>query len=212
MLECCGEDVLVAISSNKLPKKLSKGEQLFAEGDLKQGISFIKKGFLKVELNGKVGRPLILRIAGRGAIFGHRITPKHMYYPYTATAVSNVEYCYIPYEQFDKIAENNTALHQQFVTQFLDELEMAEKRALNLSHKSVRGKVADALLLLARAYEYKEGSGGFRTVFCRQEIGDLAGTTKEQVSKVLKDFENEGIVKCTGKHFNYLNLKALQSE
>lgn len=210
ILNSCGKDALRAISATKQPRVLSKGERLFSEGDLKRGVSFIKKGFLKVELSGRAGRPLILRIAGKGAVFGHRINSGHMFYPYTATAVSDVDYCFISYNQFQHIMDESALLRRQVVNQFLDEMELAEKRALFLAHKTVRQKVAEALLVLAEAYEYTDEKSMFRITMGRQEIADLAGTTKEQVSKVLRDFEHEGHIRFTAKEFSYLNIAVLQ--
>jgi len=210
ILNSCGKTALKAISASKVPKSLIKGEKLFSEGELKRGVVFIKKGLLKLELNGKTGRPLILRIATKGAVFGHRINTAHLFYPYSATAASEVEYCFIPYNQFQEIMGKSTSLRRQLVNQFLDELELAEKRALFLAHKTVRQKVAEALLILAEAYEYTDKRQGFQISMGRQDIADLAGTTKEQVSKVLNDFEKEGSLCFNAKNFSYLNIVRLQ--
>ncbi len=211
ILNSCDTQTLIAISTFKLSKSLRKGERLFSEGDPVRGVCFIKKGFLKIELNGKQGRPLILQIAGKGAVFGHRSNARHPCHTSSATAVSDVLYCYIPHALFEEIADNSTVLQQQIINQFLNELEMVEKKTIHLAHKTVREKVADALLLLARAHQYEEKKQSFRISFCRQDIADLAGTTKEQVSKTLKDFEKEGLIKCTAKKFSYLHTGMLRS-
>lgn len=211
ILNACNYETLTAISTYKLSKTLQKGKKLFSEGDPIQGVCFIKKGFLKVELNGKQGRPLILKIAGQGTVFGHRANMKHPYYSCSATAVSEVQYCYLPYDLFNEIVGKSPALRQQIINQFLDELELVEKKAIYLAHKSVREKVAEALLLLADAYQYEEKKQSFRISFCRQDIADLVGTTKEQVSKILKDFEKEGLIKCAAKKFNFLNTAILKT-
>ncbi|MCC6289607.1 MAG: Crp/Fnr family transcriptional regulator [Chitinophagaceae bacterium] len=211
ILNNCDVNTLTAISTYKLSRSLQKGERLFSEGDPVLGVCFIKKGFLKVELNGKQGRPLILRIAGRGTVFGHRASVRHSVHTCSATAVSEVQYCYVPNELFGEIADKSPVLKLQIINQFLDELELVEKKAINLAHKTVREKVAEALLLLAEAYQYEERKQSFRISFCRQDIADLAGTTKEQVSKILKDFEKEGLIKCAAKKFSYLNTARLRS-
>ncbi|MBS1950047.1 MAG: hypothetical protein OJF59_002304 [Cytophagales bacterium] len=211
ILDTCDTKTLAAISAYKLSRSLQKGERLFSEGDPILGVCFIKKGFLKVELNGKLSRPLILRIAGKGAIFGHRVNARHTFHSCSATATSEVQYCYIPYDLFNEIICKSPMLKQQVVNQYLVELEQVERKAVYLAHKTVREKMAEALLLLAEAYQYEEKKQSFRISFCRQDIADLAGTTKEQVSKTLKDFEKEGMIKCAAKKFNYLNIVRLQA-
>ncbi len=210
ILNECDKETLTAISTYKISKQLQKGDRLFSEGDPIQGVYFIKKGFLKVELNGKQGRPLILQIVGRGSVFGHRLNEHHRFHKNSATAASEVQYCYIPHELFDDILKKSPELKDHILDQFLNDLELVEKKAVNLAHKTVREKVAESLLLIADVYQYKEKKQSFRISLCRQDIADLAGTTKEQVSKILKDFEKEGLIKCAAKKFNYINTDSLR--
>jgi len=211
ILDKCDIETLAIISLHKRSKKIEKGAKLFCEGDTVSGVYFIRKGFLKVELNGKQGRPLILRIAGKGAVFGHRVAAKHNHHTNSATAISDVQFCYIPFKTFDKIANNCQELKQQIINRFLDELELTEKKVLYLAHKSVKEKIAEALVLLAETYQYEERKQSFRISLCRQDIADLVGSTKEQVSKILKEFEKDGLIKYTAKKFNYLNIGQLRS-
>lgn len=210
ILKECDMNTLNSISTVKLTKSLKKGEKLFSEGDPVRGVYFIKKGFLKVELNGKQGRPLILQITGQGSLFGHRSNPLHPYHPCTVTAASDAEYCYIPSPLFDGIIEKNPELKKQIINQFLNEIELAEKKSVILAHKTVREKVAEALLLFARIYDYEKKGQSFSIHFCRQDIADLTGTTKEQVSKTLKDFEKEKLIKCSAKKFTYIDINSLR--
>lgn len=211
ILNECDKKTLTTISTYKISKILPKGDRLFSEGDPIRGIYFIKKGFLKVELNGKQGRPLILQVVGKGTVLGHRLNDKHRNHKNSVTAVSEVQYCYIPNDLFEDIVDKSPGLKEHIINQFLDDLELAEKKAVNLAHKTVRERIAESLLLLAVVYHYEENKHGFRIGFGRQDIADLAGTTKEQVSKILKDFEKEGLVKFAAKKFNYLNTKMLQN-
>ena len=76
--------------------------------------------------------------------------------------MSEVEYCYIAYDLFDDITAKSPVLRQQIINQFLDELELVEKKAIHLAHKTVREKIAEALLQLAEAYQYEEKKQSFR--------------------------------------------------
>lgn len=210
ILKECDTQTLHVISAVKLTKAIKRGEKLFSEGDPVQGIYFIKKGFLKVELNGKYGRPLILQITGKGSIFGHRANFMHGFHSCSVTAATDTQYCYIPTSLFDGIVEKSSPLKKQLINQFLNEIELAEKKSVHLAHKTVREKIAEALLLFARIYEYDKKRQSFCIDFCRQEIADLTGTTKEQVSKTLNNFEKEKLIKCRAKKFTYLDLVSLR--
>jgi Crp-like helix-turn-helix domain len=66
------------------------------------------------------------------------------------------------------------------------------------------------MLQIAKAYQYQHDAKGIRIHLERQEIADLASTTKEQVSKVLFDLKEEGLLNFRAKHFKYLDTGALQ--
>lgn len=207
----CDTHTLKLISTYKMTRSIKKGEKLFSEGDEIKGVYFIKKGFLRVELNGKVSRPLVLKFAGKGTVLGHRANINHSIHHNTATAITPVSFCFIPNIAFREIACDSPTLRQQIVEQLLNDLELTEQKTLQLAHKTVREKVAQALLQIADIHEYGEKKQSFRSNFCRQDIADLSGTTKEQVSKIMRDLEKEKLIKYTGKKFTYINLNALQS-
>ncbi|MCO6494871.1 MAG: Crp/Fnr family transcriptional regulator [Bacteroidetes bacterium] len=211
ILKDCNYETLQALSTFKIRGALKNGEALFSKGDEIKGVYFIKNGFIKIESMGRNGRPLILRIVSKGAILGSRINinEKHKIHTFSAVAGSDVEYCYVPNIVFKNIVAKSSNLKQEIINQSIEELNFAETKAVNLAIKTVRENLAEALLMLAEVYQYEGGSQSFKINFQRQDIADLIGTTKEQVSKILKDFEKEGLIKCTAKKFHFLNIKGL---
>lgn len=210
MLKKSDNETLELVSNYKTKKNIQKGDRLFSEGDKSEGICFIKSGFVKIEINGKQGRPLILQIVNKGTILGHRLQSTSSQHTYSATAVSDVQFCYIPNHFFKKILEKSSTLHSLIQNQILDEIELIQNKALKLAHKTVKEKVADALLMLAEVYEYEKNKHIIYIGVCRQDIADLVGTTKQQVSSVLNEFEKMGIIKFTAKKFTYLNIATLK--
>lgn len=211
VLSDCDIHTLANINTFKKTKCLKKGEKLFSEGDPVNGVYFIKVGYIKVELNGKQGRPLILQVAGQGSVFGHRANPQHPNHSCTVTAASDIQYCYILCSLFDEIVEKTPSLKKQIINQYLNEIELAENKSINLAHKTVREKVAEALLQFVKVYNYEKNRQSFRIHFYRQDIADMTGTTKEQVSKTLHDFEKEKLIKCNAKKFAWLDVDQLRS-
>ena len=41
-------------------------------------------------------------------------------------------------------------------------------------------------------------------------MADLAGTTKEQVSRILADFEKEQLIRFRAKHFKFISVDKLR--
>jgi CRP-like cAMP-binding protein len=66
------------------------------------------------------------------------------------------------------------------------------------------------LLHLADIYHYQETGAGIRVQIDRQEMADMAGTTKEQVSKILAQFTREKVIRFRAKHFKFLDIDRLR--
>lgn len=210
VLKNCDSDILLNISQKKICKEIKKGENLFSEGDVVHGIYFIKKGVLKVELNGQIGRPLITNLATQGAMFGHRVTANQKLHTSTVTAIEDCECCFIPLHLFQDLTLKSQNLKDQISCYFLTEIEHAERSMIHLAHKTVKEKIAIAFLNFSKFYNYT-GKNSFTIHFSRQEIADFTGTSKEQVSRIIKDFENEKLIKCKAKKVFYLNVEGLKN-
>lgn len=211
ILKNCNYETLQTLSTFKICGVLKEGEALFVKGDEIKGVYFIKEGFIKIESMSRGNRPLILRIVGKGSILGSRINlnEKHKHHTFSAVAGSEVAYCYVPNIVFKNIVARSSVLRQEILDKSIEELQFAEMKAVNLAIKNVRENLAEALLMLAEVYQYEGEYQSFKINFQRQDIADMIGTTKEQVSKILKDFEKEGLIKCKAKKFQYLNVKGL---
>ncbi len=87
---------------------------------------------------------------------------------------------------------------------------IAEKnydRLISLTQKQMPGRIADMLLYLSNNV-YK--SDTFTLHITRQEIGDFSNMTKESATRILKDLENEGIIKIEGKTIMILKKDTLK--
>ena len=63
---------------------------------------------------------------------------------------------------------------------------------------------------LAETYNYKQTGMGIKVHIDRQEMADLAGTTKEQVSRILADFDQEQLIRFRAKHFKFMAVDKLR--
>lgn len=209
ILKPCGDATLNAISRHKTKVFFKKGEFIFQVGDPFLGVHFIKSGVVKLERISSSGRPFIVKIGGRGGIIGHRERTNQYIRNYSATALSDVVTCFIPAESLNEIILNSSDLESQIMEEHLRDLTMLEQKSVDLAYKNVREKIADAILLIADIYNYPKTRKSFTIDFSRQDIANLTGTTKEQVSATLKEFAREGILKYSGKWFYFIDLVAL---
>ncbi|MCO6497657.1 MAG: Crp/Fnr family transcriptional regulator [Chitinophagaceae bacterium] len=211
ILEPCAIGTINAISTFKNSRKYEKGEFLFKEGDDVKGVFFVKKGIVKVLKEVPGNRTLIFKICSRGEIVGHRGYDSRNIHKYSGVALSETDCCFVPISFFQDILKDAPDLEKQLTEEYLLDLERMEEKSVSLAYKTVREKVAEALVLVSNIYGYRGGNRPFSIDLSRQDFADLTGTTKEQVSAVLKEFSRDSLIRYSGKRFNFIDLDALKS-
>jgi CRP/FNR family transcriptional regulator len=206
----CEPTLLNAIDRFKHHYLIVKGETLFREGDPIRGVHFIRSGVFKLELNSPKGKAFILRLSGTGDTLGYRYLNHSGLQPYSAIAVEDSKVCFIELDFFNSLLKKSDTLQQEIHKSFLVELRKTELRLLHIVHQSVKEKVAEVLLHLADIYEYEHNGKGIHIQLDRQEMADLAGTTKEQVSKILAEFHSQKLVHHRAKHIKTMDLDGLK--
>jgi CRP/FNR family transcriptional regulator len=190
--------------------EFKKGETMFREGDEINGLYFVQTGVIKLEMNSHTERPFILRLIGPSQTMGHRFLSYTGLQPFTATAVEDSRVCFIELGFFKNLVQKNELLQEEIRKIFLKEIRTTEVKLLQIAQQTVREKVAGILVHLAETYQYKQTGMGIRVHIDRQEMADLAGTTKEQVSRILADFDHEELIRFRAKHFKYIAVDKLK--
>lgn len=211
LLNNCSDPVLKEISAKKIFRQVKQGEIIFTEGKEAIQIAFVKSGVIKMEVNGKNNRPLITRLAMEGDILGHRTLENFNRYPVSAVAVENSQLCLLRADHFHSLLERCADFRKEIIKAYLQELKEIETRTMHLVQKNVREKIAYILLYIAGIYKYNTQATGIHIHLTRQDMADLTGTTKEQVSKILTDFKNEKLINYRAKRFKFFDLEKLRA-
>lgn len=171
---------------------------------------FIFQGKVKVVATGLYGKQQIKRLAKTGDILGFRGLGGDYIFPSSVYALEDTQICSIDKELFLDILKANPDLMFETLLLVVDELKKAELRMKNLTMMNVREKTADALLFVYNVFG-NTSTGELDVVLSRQEIAEIACTTKEQVSKCLSELEEEKKVKTEGKKIFITNLAGLKN-
>ena len=131
-------------------------------------------------------------------------------YDISAMAVADSFACCIDSEVYRNAIKSEGELPMELLKYYEGELHRAKIKILKLARLKVNEKVADALLTLYETFRMNDDNSTVRITLSRQDIANMAGTTKEQVSKVLSKFSDQGIIKARGKQIEFLNLETLR--
>jgi len=134
----CLREWLPAIAAHRQTFQVRKGEMLFKEGEKVTGIFFVYKGAVKVHK--KWGeKELIIRLAGKGEIVGHRGLGNELDYPVSATAISTSLVCFVGIEFFFSSLKMNQDYFLQLMMFFAEELKVSERQSRPYACQRSRG-------------------------------------------------------------------------
>ncbi len=188
-----------------------KGEIIFEEGSKVEGVFFMLNGIVKVHKHWSEDKELIIRFAMQNDIVGHRgFSTNNLFYPITATALSDATICFISLDFFKTTLKVNTQFMYEFMMFLADELQVSEQRMRDLAHMQVKGRVAKALLALQKKFGVNE-NGFIAFTVSRQDIAAYTGTTYETVYKLMIEFAEAGLIKTDGKDIAVIDSAGLET-
>jgi CRP-like cAMP-binding protein len=204
----CLKEWIPAILAHKKNYKVKKGEVIFKEGDPVTGIFFVDAGIVKVHKRWGADKELILRFANEGTIFGHRALGGDGKYSISATVVQAGIISYVDMDFFEATLKVNADFIYKMLLFFAEELRVSERKMRNLAHMPVKGRVAEALLMLQDQFGLTKDSF-INIELSRQDLASFSGATYETVFRVINELINEGLLVLSGKSISIANRPQL---
>ena len=199
---------------NYIKKKRSfvckKAQQFIIEGAPIQGLYFIHKGKVKTVKTGIYGREQIVRLTKDGDTVGFRGFGTSKRYLIGAYALEDTVLCNFSNEDMLDILHNVPEFTFDLMLFYAEELNKSENNIRKIAQMNVRERVIDTLLYIHR--KFGQLNGVIELDLSRKEIADFAGTTDEQVIRVLSSLKKETLIKTTGKKIGILNAISMQNE
>ena len=194
------------VEQNQVTVAYRKGEIIAKQGTFTTHILFICEGLAKVyyEENNKY---LILRIAAPGSLIGLTSIPiTQNIFQYTASAYVDTTVKLIDINVVRKLIIENGKFASSIIDILCDISIQKNGRFFCLSHRQSYGKLADILLCLAGNI-FKTDK--FDLSLSRKELAELSGMSTESVIRTLKNFQDDNLIKITGKNFEVVDPEGL---
>ncbi len=183
------------LSYNCAPVKFRKGDSLIKQGTFSTNVAYLKSGLAKVHIAGPYHEQIV-RIVKSPSYLGLPTTFGDKINQYSVTVVEDAEVCFIDVNAFRLLLKSNSDFAYEIMLELCrNELEVFY-RCANRTQKQIRGKIADVLLEFSdRIYN----SRVFRIPITQEDLGNLVDSSRESISRVLTEFNKDGIVKLSGK-------------
>ena len=198
------------ITSIKKEKIYEKGELIFHEGADAKGVYCVKLGKIKLSQLGLDGKDQILHLAKDGDLMGYRATLGSDVFNCSAIAIEKSCICYIPKDQFLSLVGNNSKIALQIIHLFSEELKKTESNVTKITQLKVKERIAQGLLLLIKNYGYEDDGQTINVKIKREELANMAGTTRETATRILYDFQKNNVIELIGKKIKIINLDFLK--
>lgn len=191
------------LDGHKTCNYYKKNQALFLEGSNPRGVFCINDGRVKIYARGEEGKEQIIHIAKKGEIVGFRAMFSGEPYNVAASTLEESNICFINKEDFLNMVDTNPNLRNGIMKELSKELAERAKFITNMAQKSVRERLAFALLILDDVYEDEMVN------LSREDLANFVGTATETLIRLLKDYKEEGLIETHTRKIEILNREGL---
>jgi CRP/FNR family cyclic AMP-dependent transcriptional regulator len=181
-------------------RRYPKDAVVFFENEQGDFFFMILEGRIKVTILGDDGREVILSLLAAGDFFGEMALLDNEPRSATAIAVEDTELLSLHRNDFQNVLTDNRSIMTGLIKVLTGRLRRANHQISTLALLDVYGRVARVIVDMAReeGRRLKDGRIAFRRA-THQEIANRIGTTRETVTRMLKDLERQGMIHVEGR-------------
>lgn len=198
-----------AINDNKGCSFYKKGQIIFNQHSSPHGIFVIYSGKVKVFQLAENGKEQIVRMVKEGDVIGYRALLSNENYTSTAETLVDSKICFIPKELFFSLMSKNYSITERLMKHLTTDLKHAESKVTGLAQKSVKERMAEALLFIKETYGFENDNKTINVVLTREDIANLVGTATETAIRLLSVLKTQKLIDFDGKKIKLLNIPQL---
>jgi CRP-like cAMP-binding protein len=190
------DDDLKLIAEHSILRSIEEGEFFFFQGDPAVYFYILISGRAKLMQTSPAGQQVNLRTISEWQMFGALgAIRENATYPATAQALEHCTALAVKSDYLKELMQTRPYLSfnlMQLMTTYIQEM---QERYRELATEKVERRIARVLLRLAAQMGTKKDSG-IELTFTRQDLAEMSGTTLYTVSRVLSNWERQGLVEA----------------
>jgi CRP/FNR family transcriptional regulator, cyclic AMP receptor protein len=194
------EGELERFSQVAVPRSFPAGTRVFHEGDSSDACYIVSEGSFRVTREHSDGRAITLATLGPGEIFGELAMLDGDTRSASAESITDGTLLALPANDVRSLLGRNPEIALKLVAGLVRRLRAANMRLSRQSFQTVPSRVAGILAQLSRDGQESgvDGDGEMSEVTIRMnqtDLAQLAGTSRESVSRFLAELERAGVVR-----------------
>ncbi len=183
---------------------------LFREGDAGDALYLLAEGLVKLSKVDLGGHEKTLALLQPPEFFGEMALLGHATRSATAVALAEVSAFLLYRDDFQRLLTAYPTVNLNLTTTLANRLRGMDDEAQVLSYKDAPGRVAYVLLRLYRSGVVELDAAGALVRLTHQDLANLAGTSRETVTRALKALEAEGVIMTRPKEVTIVDAEGLE--
>ena len=181
------------------PRKYLKNSMIILEEEYGDLVFVVQSGTIKITRVNDEGKEVILALLGPGEIFGELAILDGEARSANALAQENCQLLAINKEDFLDILKHNFSVSFNLMCELAKRLRKSDQQIEALSLSDAEHRIGVSLLNLAEDMGViRKGQVTIQNLPFQQDIANMAGTSRETVSRVLKILENKSMISKVG--------------
>ena len=169
-------------------------------GDLSEELYYLKSGSVSVVIEDDDGHEIILAYLNAGDFFGEiGMFDENRERSAWVRTRTKCEVASIRYDRLRALASDFPEVLFAMLSQMALRLRNTSRKVGDLAFTDVSGRVARTLLDLCQQPDAMTHPDGMQIKITRQELGRIAGCSREMVGRVLKNLEEQHLITASGK-------------
>lgn len=203
------KDELKKVTACKTTRFYKKGDVIFSENEMLHGVYCVREGICKMTKLSPNGKDHTVKLMGKGELIGQRSIISDERTHLSAIALNDIELCYVPKEQILESIKTNQDFSFNILQNLAQNLREAEDDLINMAQKTVKQRLAEALLYVRKSFGEDE-EGYLNVNLSREDYASIVGTATESAIRILSQLKKEGLIVTSGKKIKIVNKNGLE--
>ena len=207
------EEELGYISEKMIARHYESGKFIFLEDSEGEQCFFVVQGSVKVTRLSKDGREVILAMLNEGEFFGEMALLDGESRSANVIALEETEVLTLNREDFLVVLHDYPQIAIQLLKEMADRLRKSDRQIASLSLSDAEKRIALCIIRFADEQGIiKRGQVSIPKMPIQQDIANMAGTSRETVSRAINLLEKEHFIKRQGRELLILDYKTFIKE
>jgi len=207
------EEELGYISEKMIARHYESGQFIFLEDSEGEQCFFVVQGSVKVTRLSKDGREVILAMLNEGDFFGEMALLDGESRSANVIALEKTEVLTLNRADFLVVLHDYPQIAIQLLKEMGHRLRKSDRQIASLSLSDAEKRIALCILRFADEQGIiRRGQVNIPRVPIQQDIANMAGTSRETVSRAINLLEKEQYIKRKGRELLILDYKAFIKE